>query len=397
MNRSVTDFTFSSPKSTRQSSKQFLTPRDKKSPDCKKRLSIIRSKISELIHQKGKVMKCVKKVEAQLKKTHTREQVLLKTWKEQEAKIQSLEKRKVFKLVFDSNDDVSENMKRIIRLSRFLRRFKELEEKESEIEELENELDSKQDDLSLDTRSSENGGSDCKESVKKMLLKNKLYKFSFKRESISFHNDLFKQRKDYIYSAKADLQAEVKSFEVLKEIFLIQDNKMKLLKNKVERQEQYVNNSRVNIRIVLGQIEELHRNNDGLKVELEGLKSRYLVKRKRSELEGLEVKVNHSLEKISILSDSIHKKENLIEFQKKRIKVIEKKLSLKTQSINAKSELLNILNQIEREMAIVKQNRTKSHSMGEIDKNKISIGNLIKEALSKQKEITSIETILKEL
>ena len=397
MNRSVTDFIFSSPKSTRQSSKQFLTPRDKKSPDCKKRLSIIRSKISELIHQKGKVMKCVKKVEVQLKKTHTREQSLLKTWKEQEAKIQSLEKRKVFKLVFDSNDDVSDNMRKIIRLSRLLRRFKELEEKESEVDELENELDSKQGDLSLDTRSSENGGSDCKESVKKMLLKNKLYKFSFKRESISFHNDLFKQRKDYIYSARADLQAEVKSFEVLKEIFYIQDNKLKLLKNKVERQEQYVNNSRVNIKIALGQIEELHKTNDGLKVELEGLKSSYLVKRKRSELDGLEIKVNHCLEKISILSDSIHKKESLKEFQKKRIKIIERKLNLKTQSINAKTELLHILNQIERNLAVVKQSRSKSHSIDEIDKTKTNIGNLIREALSKQKEITSLENILKEL
>jgi hypothetical protein len=395
MNRSSSSLIYSSPQSTRQSSKQLFTPRDKKSPDYKKKLSFVKSKISELVCQKGKILKCLKKVKAKLKKSFLREQVLVKTWKEQDEKIRILQEKKGFKLVFDSNEDVSETMKKIVKLSRILNKFRELERKESEVEELENELGLKESDLSLDTRSSENG-SDSRETIQKRLLKNKLYKFSFKRESISFHNNLFHKRKEFINSTREELQAEIKSFSMKKEIFFIQENKKKLLRQKVERQEQGLNNSRVKIKNLITKIEELHKNNDELKTELEGLKIKIVVKRKRSELDGLQLRVNSSLEKIVILNESLNKKKKLVEFQTHRTHLFEKKLALKVQNIEAKNELLEILAKIEEIAAALRAKKSSNLCHVEKENSKKNLGDLIQQALRKEREIFDLEKKMEE-
>lgn len=392
MNKSSSNFTLTSPKSTRNSSRQLLSPEARTNSQLmRKKILVVKSKISELILQKKQILKCIQQINLKTKESYKKEEELLTTSKKVEQKIRKLEKKKAFFLGFNRNEEVSEKMKLIVKLRGYLTRFEEGAKGELEVDLIENELDSKEFDYSLDTKSSDNnysGTCSSKEQIKKQLLKNKICKVEFKQENLSFHTNINKKRKEITDLNKAHLGSELKSFAMEKEIFSIKSKKVSIFKQQVLRKHKEIQEKRGKIQSYLNDLSRLSAENDGYRQEVLNLAEKFSSKTQKLSLEMLHLRVSQKQEKIGILSESIRKKEKVVEVQKNRSIQYEHILWKKQESIKAKHELLEILGKID-QVINIPDTGIRKKTLVEEKKNNLRM--LIQQALQKEQEILALD------
>lgn len=393
MHKSPSSFTYTSPKSTRNSSRQFLSPDARtNSPVLKKRLTVVKSKISELVLQKKEILKCIQKIDLKLQASYKKEQELITTSAVIEQKINTIEKKKAFFVRFNKSQEVSEKMKLIIKFREYLNRFESVARAEIDLDLLENELEIKENDCSLDTKSSEgnfSGSNSAKEQIQKQLLKNKLCQVDFKNEQLTFSTNTARKRKEIITLNKSRLDAELKSFDMEKEIFAIKSKKLEIFRQEVERKEKLLQEKREKIQSIIQDLIRISAEKDGLSKEMEDLNEKFLRKTERVSLEMVHFQVSQKQEKIHILTESIRKKEKVIEAQKNRSLQIEQMLWNKQQLISAKYELLKILASIDQVVSIPD---TGMNKFALVEQKKEDLRVLIQQALRKEKEILAFES-----
>ena len=393
MNKSSSNFTLTSPKSTRNSSRQLLSPEARNSsPLNRKRILVVKSKISELVLQKKQILKCIEHIDLNMRQSYKKEEELLTTLKKVEQKIWEIEKKKALFCDSIGNEEVNENMKLIVRLRGYLTRFQKVAKGEIDLDAIENDIDSKEFDNSSETKNSEtnfsHSSSSSKEQIQKQLLKNKICKVEFKQENLSFHTNINKRRKEILDLNKASLDAELKNFAMKKEIFSIKSEKDCIFKQQVLRKHKEIQEKRRKIQGYLNDLHQLSAENDRFRLDIVDLNEKFSRKTQKVSLEMLHLRVSQKQEKLAILSESIRKKEKVIEVQKNRGTQYELVLWKKQESIRAKHELLEILGKIDQVINIPDTGNTKRAL---VEEKKSNLRMLIRQALQKEQEILALD------
>ena len=280
-------------------------------------------------------------------------------------------------------------------LESYVHRLEEIFHKEKELDELEYELNTKAEDLSFETRSSESTQPliYSKNSFQKQFLRDSLSKIENKGEDFSRYSCLSKFKRDVVLKLKSQSDNDLKNFSLENDIFLRTESTFNIFKQQVLRRKKILDQQKGEINNEHNLLEELYKKNDTLLAEIKNMKKSLLSKKKRVNIETYNEKVCSKEDEVLILRESVQKNEKMSKNYKLKIVTLEKKLKRKNDSIKYKTELLEILDKIEREI----QNKVdfsdlnSSSMINIVEQRKNNIKSLIQQALHTEREISLLE------
>ena len=354
----------------------------------------VRAKISELAGQKKKVMKCIKLLQLKFKESQQREEYLNCLSSSIENRILNIEKRKNLLQYRKGNATGKDRKISVNNLVGFTVKLQELYLKEKELDELEYEINLKAEDFSFETRSSEGpqGVSFSKDSAQKIFLRNSLTKIETKGESYSRNTNIKKFQKETILQQKIENDDAIKRFSLVQEIFSRKEAAFNIFKQQVFRKKQIMDQQKSEIKEEYASLDKIYKENDAFLSELKQLKKDLEVKRRRTNVDAYSAKVVGKEEEVMILRENAHKHISHTKAYRLKIKKLEQELRKKYACIECKQELLELIKKIEFEITNMRENPDQSSdTIYSFNEKKNYIKAMVEEAISKEREISSIE------
>ena len=350
------------------------------------KIKSIKSKISEILMQKEKVMKNIESISKRFKQSQKKEQSLEILSKSIGTRIKNLEKRKKLLKIWKKERE-SERVD-AAKLKSFLLRFRDLAYEERKIEEDEQDIYLKDTDLSFGSRSSDStqAGSLAKESMQISMLKSTITKIGEKEVSLSRHSNLAKYKKEAIFSLREKFQEEKKDFDLELKNFEKFKRDHQVFKDKVLGQKRFIEKLKSRNAKLFNELELVLVKNDAMIMEINDSRKKF-TRNCKQDLMKIKMDLEEKEETVEILKDSVHYREFKVNELREKVVHLRELASLKVNCVEKKCELNQILKELDLE--------SKAESPRcNLESRKKRLKDLAQLALKKDKELREIEKML---
>lgn len=350
------------------------------------KIKSIKSKISEILMQKEKVMKNIESISKRFKQSQKKEQSLEILSKSIGTRIKNLEKRKKLLKIWKKERE-SERVD-AGKLSSYLQRFRDLAYEERKIEEDEQDVYVKDNDVSFGSRSSDSTqtGSLAKESMQISILKSTITKIGEKEVSLSRHSNLAKYKKEAIFSLREKFQEEKKNFDLEIKNFEKFKQDHQVLKEKVLKKKSFIEKLKSRNAKLFNELDLVLVKNDAIIMEINDSRKKMIGKCKQ-DLMKIKMDLEEKEETVEILKDSVHDREFRVNELRQEVIELREFVSLKVNCVEKKYELNKILLELDQESQAASP-RTN------LESRKKRLKDLAQLALKKDKELREIENLL---